>query len=439
MIEVYVKNQYIEFIEKEVATTNSVNYFKIHFLFDESWNKFVRHVTFFSTQKGQRYVMQIKESNTVYVPNEVLKDNLPVYFGLYGENADGIRITTNTLQIPLVNSAYAPNSTIVDQDFVELRDFVKTEPDKIQYIREKYGMFEYSLDGIKWTQVRGKQGLGLPSGGDIGQYLVKSSINDYETTWKDFDKEINENSENGASSKAVAEYVDNSFTEYDKEIKEHIQTEIENTDNLNVIEKVFVSNSSGETELPKTDKAVTIDLKPYLSKFNFGSIERTVLNNVLSLTQTEIKTEIEKIILTATSTANGFMSKEDKLHLDTLYRLLDEASNDADSFVNTISEILAILNQYPEGTNLINALNGKVDKVSGKGLSTNDFTNEYKDKVDNSVDRTTFNTAINNKVDKVQGKGLSTNDYTNEEKQKLNNKVDKVDGKGLSTNDFDNY
>lgn len=439
MIEVYVKNQYIEFIEKEVATTNSVNYFKIHFLFDESWDKFIRHITFFSTQKGQRYVMQIKESNTVYVPNEVLKDNLPVYFGLYGENADGIRITTNTLQIPLVNSAYAPNSTIVDQDFVELRDFVKTEPDKIQYIREKDGVFEYSLDGIKWTQVRGKQGLGLPSGGDIGQYLVKSSINDYETTWKDFDKEIDENSENGASSKAVAEYVDNSFTEYDKEIKEHIQTEIENTENLNVIEKVFVSNSSGETELPKTDKAVTIDLKPYLSKFNFGSIERTVLNNVLSLTQTEIKTEIEKIILTATSTANGFMSKEDKLHLDTLYRLLDETSNDADSFVNTISEILAIFNQYPEGTNLINALNGKVDKVSGKGLSTNDFTNEYKDKVDNSVDRATFNTAINNKVDKVQGKGLSTNDYTNEEKQKLNNKVDKVDGKGLSTNDFDNY
>jgi hypothetical protein len=439
MIEVYVKNQYIEFIEKEVATTYSINYFKIHFLFDESWEKYVKHVTFFSTQKGERYVMQIKESNTVYVSNEVLKDNLPVYFGLYGENADGIRITTNTLQIPLVNSAYAPNSTIVDQDFVELRDFVKTEPDKIQYIREKEGVFEYSLDGIRWTQVRGKQGLGLPSGGEVGQYLVKSSINNYETTWKDFDKGIDKNSENGASSKAVAEYVDNSFTEYDKEIKEHIQTEIKNSENSNVIEKVFVSNSSGETELPKTDKAVTIDLKPYLSKFNFGSIEKTVLNNVLSLTQNDIETEIKKIISTATSTANGFMSKEDKVHLDTLYNLLGETTNDADSFVDTIREILDIFNQYPEGTNLINALGQKVDKETFN-TAIQGINNTLNTKVDKTIFNSNIQTLANQvsqKVDKVVGKGLSTNDYTNEEKQKLSLLPYNTENKGLSKYDFD--
>ena len=46
---------------------------------------------------------------------------------------------------------------------------------------------------------------------------------------------------------------------------------------------------------------------------------------------------------------------------------------------------------------------------------------------------------IANKVDKVEGKGLSTNDYTNEDKAeiaKIANKVDKVPGKDLSTNDF---
>lgn len=209
MIEVYVKNQYIEFIEKEIATTNSINYFKIHFLFDESWDKFVRHITFFSTQKGEKYVMQINSSNTVYIPNEVLKTNLPVYFGLFGENADGTRITTNTLQIPIVSSAYDPNSRVIDNNFVELRDFVKTEPDKIQYIREKDGIFEYSLDGEKWTQVRGKQGLGLPSGGVTGQYLVKKSINNYDTEWKDFDSVLTEESKNGVSSKAVIEYIEN--------------------------------------------------------------------------------------------------------------------------------------------------------------------------------------------------------------------------------------
>ena len=79
----------------------------------------------------------------------------------------------------------------------------------------------------------------------------------------------------------------------------------------------------------------------------------------------------------------------------------------------------------------------KVDKVSGKGLSTNDFTSAYKTKLDN------LDTNLSGKVDKVSGKGLSTNDFTSTYKTKLDNldtnlsgKVDKVSGKGLSTNDF---
>lgn len=54
-------------------------------------------------------------------------------------------------------------------------------------------------------------------------------------------------------------------------------------------------------------------------------------------------------------------------------------------------------------------LYNKVEKVNGKGLSTNDFTNADKQKVDTII----------NKVDKEDGKGLSTNDYTNEDKEKL--------------------
>lgn len=165
-------------------------------------------------------------------------------------------------------------------------------------------------------------------------------------------------------------------------------------------------------------------------------------------------------------------------------------------------------------------LNKKVDKVTGKGLSTNDFNDSYKAKVDaipddpkytdttydlsgyatkedlSSIDVTgqlvdyAKKTDLNNKVDKVSGKTLSTNDYTNADKAKVDaippnpkytdttydlsgyakkteiktklsemtgdsthrtvtdsekatwntvsNKVDKVAGKQLSTNDFSN-
>ncbi|WP_421921216.1 tail fiber protein [Marinifilum sp.] len=143
--------------------------------------------------------------------------------------------------------------------------------------------------------------------------------------------------------------------------------------------------------------------------------------------------------------------------------------------------------------------NNKVDKVSGKTLSSKDFTAAYKSKLDgiaagankyvhpgshsasmitqdathrfiSDSERNTWN----NKVDKVSGKGLSTNDFTSTHKSKLdgiaaganqyvhpanhsanmiiqdashrfisdserntwNNKVNKVSGKALSSNDF---
>ena len=84
-------------------------------------------------------------------------------------------------------------------------------------------------------------------------------------------------------------------------------------------------------------------------------------------------------------------------------------------------------------------ISGKVDKVDGKGLSTNDYTTTEKEKlaaieaaanrtiVDSAISSTSTNpvtskaisTALASKVDTVSGKGLSTNDYTTAEKTKL--------------------
>lgn len=70
-------------------------------------------------------------------------------------------------------------------------------------------------------------------------------------------------------------------------------------------------------------------------------------------------------------------------------------------------------------TELTQGLEGKVDKVSGKGLSTNDYTTAEKNKVSNLPENT--NTALQNKVDKVTGKVLSTNDYITADKNKVAN------------------
>lgn len=81
--------------------------------------------------------------------------------------------------------------------------------------------------------------------------------------------------------------------------------------------------------------------------------------------------------------------------------------------IDELLEKVEGLNNYDD-TEVRGLINNKVDKVTGKGLSTNDFTDAYKTELDG------LDTALNGKVDKEIGKGLSTNDYTTSEKTKLN-------------------
>ena len=108
--------------------------------------------------------------------------------------------------------------------------------------------------------------------------------------------------------------------------------------------------------------------------------------------------------------------------------------------LDTLNELAAALGDDPNfATTIATQMGNKVDKVEGKGLSTNDYTTAEKTKlsgiadganktvVDSSLSSTStnpvqnkiINTALAGKVDVVSGKGLSTNDYTTAEKNKL--------------------
>ena len=55
----------------------------------------------------------------------------------------------------------------------------------------------------------------------------------------------------------------------------------------------------------------------------------------------------------------------------------------APSTLDTLNELAAALGDDPNfATTIATQIGGKVDKVNGKGLSTNDFTNDYKTKLD---------------------------------------------------------
>lgn len=179
---------------------------------------------------------------------------------------------------------------------------------------------------------------------------------------------------------------------------------------------------------------------------------------------------------------------EEKVGEDTVDNRIDVAKNElidgAPSELNTLNKIANAIGNDPDfKTNVSNALDGKVDKVEGKELSSNDFTDFYKGKLDNAVvheeiDQTysavsqnpqsgaAVAEAISTKVDIKEGYDLSKNDFTDEYRKKLDEavvagdvdqvfngesakaqsgvalkpefdkKVDKVDGMGLTHNDF---
>lgn len=108
----------------------------------------------------------------------------------------------------------------------------------------------------------------------------------------------------------------------------------------------------------------------------------------------------------------------------TLQDLLDRALviyNETVDNMNSNTRVGSLFRDLANWTNFYFAVKGdtestlsqveesKVDKIAGKELSSNDYTDEDKALVG----------TIKNKVDKIAGKGLSSNDYTNEDKLKI--------------------
>ena len=97
----------------------------------------------------------------------------------------------------------------------------------------------------------------------------------------------------------------------------------------------------------------------------------------------------------------------------------------------------ADLESYYTKTQTNTLLNDKVDKEIGKGLSTNDYDDTEKGQVatnTSAIETLNGNSSVIGSVDNKVANGLQdSKDYTDTQ---LETKVDKIVGKGLSTNDF---
>lgn len=234
--------------------------------------------------------------------------------------------------------------------------------------------------------------------------------------------------------------IEQGFEQIDNKITNDITSSIDE-----LKDKVDNDITTAITELDnKVDTEIVTAIDNLETKVNTEISESiTALDNKVTTSLQEqaesLKKEISEQI--AKVVAN---SPED---FDTLKEISDWISghsSDATSMNSAISGNTSAINQeildrQAADTALQTNIDKKVDKVSGKGLSTNDYTTADKTKLDgieaganktvvdstlsststNPVQNKVIDAALGNKVDKVAGKGLSTNDYTTTEKNKL--------------------
>lgn len=91
-------------------------------------------------------------------------------------------------------------------------------------------------------------------------------------------------------------------------------------------------------------------------------------------------------------------------------------------FAITVADAVMMSDGDAEEKTIVDYVNQKIADLIGGAPATYDTLKEIADYIAAHADVVTaLNAAIGNKVDKVSGKGLSTNDYSNAEKQKVTN------------------
>jgi hypothetical protein len=243
--------------------------------------------------------------------------------------------------------------------------------DKVEALRDGSLPIEFNKNGTNLTSTQ----LDLA----IKEVNVKTNTNENDIT----------NIENGTTPITF----DKSGTDLDAEFIEEAIKEVNVKTNANEqnIEKIV----DGTTIVKKAEQdasgnviTATYETKADATSKLATKVDKTRKIIGIDLQDDILLTEFKTAIGNATQSVAGLLSAEDKTHLDGLVALLE--TSDGDTIVDTIGEILAIFQNYPEGADLVTVLQGKVDKVVGKELSTNDFTDLLKAKLDSLLDGTQY-------------------------------------------------
>lgn len=134
-------------------------------------------------------------------------------------------------------------------------------------------------------------------------------------------------------------------------------------DNTYATKESLTSNvSTLTTKIEKVEndyKAADRTLQGSIDTLNTGLGEEIVRSKAYTDSKVT-RDNLVSVIREASTTLNGLLSSEDKRRLDAMYAVFGE-NPDENTFVDTVNEVLNIFSQYPEGTNIVEYLNTKVN------------------------------------------------------------------------------
>lgn len=127
-------------------------------------------------------IVNIEGKPTLHVKRDVLTG----VQGAKGDKGDPFSITKIYTSIEAMNADF-DNPDVPIDSFVIIEDVEHTEDNGKLYIKDIAG-FDYITDlstGVMIEGPQGNDGVGVPHGGNIGEFLVKTTEEDYATHWQD--------------------------------------------------------------------------------------------------------------------------------------------------------------------------------------------------------------------------------------------------------------
>ena len=339
-MKINVTENKVSIKEEQILNENEYNIHKIQFDFSSEYTDDLVKVALFSIDNHT--YKKIISNNECDIPPEVLTQRGYSILGVYAYKTEQdtlvLRYSPSPTRISVYDGSYkaeAENSEPITPS--EIEQYQQILQNSLQQFQNQYNV------------------------------LVEETEGDIQAIEDELQRKVDEgyfDGEDGYTPQKGTDY----FTQEDiDEIENGVKTDLEET--------VLVDYSL------ITETGSKIELSINTTNYKLTAILKDK-NNATICTSNEIDLPLETMVVNAT-----YDNTTKKIIL-TLQNGTTVEFSVADLVSGLVSEtqLQTILANYYTQTEINNLLANKVDKVAGKGLSTNDFTDEYKEQVDTNTE-----------------------------------------------------